>query len=172
MFDRYCLETLSPIYRNTSAFAVSLSVTHPLIPSQEGKYHTQTSHYQTENSISKLPSQEGQGVCDACALLPKTKAVTQNLTDTTSPNNSKNSSSPAAPLSVTHPLIPSQEGKQTTPPLISNKKNISKLPVPERGNRYYNIPVFIFSTRYTGYTPRGYVGFSRQFLAGRLWCPI
>ena len=45
--------------KNTSIFAAPLTITHPFIPSQEGKsQHTQTSHSQQESSISNLPSRE------------------------------------------------------------------------------------------------------------------
>ena len=51
------------------------------------------------------------------------------MTDTSSPNSSKNISSYAALLSVTHPFIPSQEGKHNTIPPITNKKTASKSPL-------------------------------------------
>ena len=49
------------------------------------------------------------------------------MTDTSSPNSSKNISSYAALLSVTHPFIPSQEGKQPRHlSLITNKNAAPK----------------------------------------------
>ena len=53
--------------QNSSSQPAPLTITHPLIPSQEGKPHTQSTHYQQGTSISNLPSREGTGVCDACA---------------------------------------------------------------------------------------------------------
>ena len=46
--------------------------------------------------------------------LPKIKNIHPKLTDTSSPNSSKNTSAHTAPPSVTHPSIPSQEGNSNT----------------------------------------------------------
>ena len=56
-------ETNKQHLKNTSSQTSPPTVTHPFIPSQEGKQTQQSTNYQTENSISKLPSREGQGVC-------------------------------------------------------------------------------------------------------------
>ena len=86
----------------------------PLNPLSRGETSTpQITHYQKETSISKLPSREGQGVCHACAQPPQTKNIYPKPRNTTSPNSSKNISSHAAHLIVTHPSIPSQEGNPT-----------------------------------------------------------
>ena len=50
-----------------SAQAALLTVTHPLIPSQEGKPPHYKSFIINKNKHPKLPSREGLGVCDACA---------------------------------------------------------------------------------------------------------
>ena len=107
----------------------------PLNPLSRGETSTpQITHYQKETSISKLPSREGQGVCHARAQLPKTKNIHPKLTDTSSPNRSKSTSSQPAPLSITPPLIPSQEGKPThTNHSFPTRKKRPNLPVPERG---------------------------------------
>ena len=47
--------------KNTSAQPTPLTVTHPLIPSREGKHPTQNSHYQEGNSISISPLERGGG---------------------------------------------------------------------------------------------------------------
>ena len=129
MFDGYCLETLSPIYRNTSAFAASLTVTHPLIPSQEGKQATHPSLTNRKQHF-KAPLSRGAGVCDACALLPKTKAVTQNLTDNTSPKQQQKHLIPnLAPYRNT-PLNPLSRGETSTHPSLTNRKQHLKAPRP------------------------------------------
>ena len=38
-----------------------LTVTHPSIPSQEGKHHTQSTHYQRETSTQTSPLERGRG---------------------------------------------------------------------------------------------------------------
>ena len=100
--------------KNISTHAAPLTVTHPTIPSLEGNpTRHQTSHYQQENSIPNLPSREGQGVCDVRAQPPKNKRGHPKPRNATSPNSSKNISPHTAPLTITHPFIPSQEGKPT-----------------------------------------------------------
>ena len=111
--DRYRLAILSPIYSNNSAYAAPFSITHPLIPSQEGKYHTQNSHYQQENSISISPLERGWGCVTSAHSHLKTKTVTEAdryRLAILSPIY-RNTSTYAAPFSVTHPFVPSQEGK-------------------------------------------------------------
>ena len=144
----------------------------PLYPLSRGETNHSPSLTNRKQHF-KAPLSRGAGVCDVCALLPKTKAVTQNLTDNTYPKQQQKLLIPCCASHHNTPLNPLSRGETNHSNLHYQTENsISKLPVPERGNRYYNIPVFIFSTRYTGYTPRGYEGFSRRFLAGRLWCPI
>ena len=85
----------------------------------------QNTNYQTEPSISNLPSREGQGVCHVRAQPPKTKTNTRN--QQTAPQ--KNTSSQTSPLTVTHPFIPSQEGKQTQQSTnYQTESSISNLP--------------------------------------------
>jgi len=55
-----------------------LTITHPSIPSQEGKQTQQSTNYQTESSTSKLPSREGLGVCYVRAQPLQTKTSTQS----------------------------------------------------------------------------------------------
>ena len=94
----------------------------------------QNTNYQTEPSISNLPSREGSGVCHVRAQPPKPKTSTRSPTNSTSPNSSKNTSIFAAPLTVTHPSIPSQEGKPPHhKPLITKKKTASQNSPLERG---------------------------------------
>ena len=47
--------------KNISSYAALLSVTHPFIPSQEGKPHTQHTHYQQKSSIPTSPLERGRG---------------------------------------------------------------------------------------------------------------
>ena len=97
--------------KNTSTHTAHLTITHPSIPSQEGK-HTHSNHsLPTRKQRQNLPYREGPGVCDVQAQLPKIKTTTRSLRNTSSPNNSKNTSAHTASLTVTHPSIPSQEGK-------------------------------------------------------------
>ena len=89
-------------------------------PLERGNTSTQTFHYQEGNSISTLPSGEGAGVCDVRAQPPKPKAVTQNLTDTTSPKQQQKH------------LIPTHAPHRHTPLnnyLITNKKIASQSPL-------------------------------------------
>ena len=67
-----------------------------------------------------------------CHLKPK--AVTQSLRNTSSPNRSKNISPHTAPLTITHPSIPSREGNPTRhKSLITNKKTAFQTSPLERG---------------------------------------
>ena len=98
-------------HRNISSHTVPLTVTHPLIPSQEGKPTTpQTNHYQQKPSTQNLPSREGSGVCDVCTQPPKIKSNHPMPRNTTSqylfPNR--------APLRNT-PLNPLSRGEADTP---------------------------------------------------------
>ena len=77
-------------------------------------------HYQIEKPHPNLPSREGPRVCHVRAQLPTPKATTQSrqILHSSTDNNkcnisqqlSKNISTHAAPLTVTPPFIPSQEG--------------------------------------------------------------
>ena len=98
--------------KNTSIFAAILTITHPFIPSQEGKQTQQSTNYQQESSIQISPLERGWGcvTSEHSHLKPKQPL---KPTDTAYPNSSKNTSSYPASLTVTHPFIPSLEGKQT-----------------------------------------------------------
>ena len=122
-------------YRNILSPTALLTVTHPLIPSQEGKHTTQTSNYQTKSSISNLPSREGIEGC----VTPEhgfLKSKTSTRSRRIPPRNNKlpetahrNILSPASLLTVTHPSIPSREGKTSHSNLsLPNKKQYSNLP--------------------------------------------
>ena len=64
----------------------------------------------------------------------KPKTVTQSPRNTTSPNSGKNTSAHTAPLTVTHPLIPSREGNPHAINRSSSKRTqLPNLPVPKRG---------------------------------------
>ena len=65
-------------FLHVSAYAAQLIVTHPLIPSQEGKQIHSNLSFPNRKAASKSPRpKEGQGVCDAQALPLKSKAVTE-----------------------------------------------------------------------------------------------
>ena len=55
-----------------------LTVTHPFIPSQEGKSHTTNHSLPRRKHHQKPPLLRGAGGCHACAQPPKTKATTQS----------------------------------------------------------------------------------------------
>lgn len=77
--------------------------------------------YYLSNFLGAL--QRGRGCVTFVHCFLKPKAVTQNLRDNTSSNNSKNISTQTSPFTVTHPFIPSQEGKPPRyKPIITNKK--------------------------------------------------
>ena len=87
----------------------------PLNPLSRGESKTpQTPNCQTKKHYPILPSREGQGVCDAQAKPLKNQSNHQKPTNATSPNSSKTISSQSASLTITHPSIPSQEGKSHT----------------------------------------------------------
>ena len=116
--------------KSISTQTSSLTVTHPFIPSQEGKHHTQSTHYQQETSISNLPSREGPGVCDIRAQLPKIKSNHPKPRNTSSPNSSKINSSQPAHLTITHPFNPLSRGESPRhKSLITNKKHPSDIHV-------------------------------------------
>ena len=100
-------------------------------PLKRGNIHATNHSFPTRNKHSKSPRpREGPGVCYARAQLPKIKSIHPKQKNTTSPNSSKNTSTFAAPLAVTHPSIPSQEGNPTRhKSLITNKKTASKSPL-------------------------------------------
>ena len=84
-------------------------------PLSRGESKTpQTPNCQIEKHYPILPSREGQGVCDAQAKPLKNQSNHQKPTNATSPNSSKTISSQSASLTITHPSIPSQEGKSHT----------------------------------------------------------
>ena len=71
-----CLPTKQQ--QKNSTHTASLTVTHPLIPSQEGKQIHSNLSFPNRKAASKSPRpKEGQGVCDAQALPLKSKAVTE-----------------------------------------------------------------------------------------------
>ena len=59
--DRYRLAILSPIYRNTSTYAAPFSVTHPFVPSQEGKHPHSNRSLPTRKQHLKTPLSRGAG---------------------------------------------------------------------------------------------------------------
>ena len=121
-------------YRNILSPAALLTVTHPLIPSQEGKHTTQTSNYQTKSSIQISPLERGWGCVTSEHGFLKSKTSTRSRQIL--PRNNKlpetayrNILSPTSLLTVTHPLVPSQEGKPPTQPTHYQKeKQHPKLP--------------------------------------------
>ena len=104
-------------------------------PLKRGNIHATNHSFPTRNKHSKSPRpREGPGVCYARAQLPKIKSIHPKQKNTTSPNSSKNTSTFAAPLAVTHPSIPSQEGNPTRhKSLITNKKQATESPLSRRG---------------------------------------
>ena len=129
------LETAS---RNPSAYAATFTITHPLIPSQEGKPATQSPHFQEESNIQISSLERGRGCVTSGHCHLKIKAVTRSRQ--TPPCNTKfleatsrNTSAYAATFTVAHPSIPSQEGKPATQsPHFQEESNIQISPL-ERG---------------------------------------
>ena len=116
----------------------------PTSLSKREKQYTKILTIKKKNNIPNLPSGEGSGVCHACAQLLNSKQsleadryhFSSNLDKcSSSPNSSnmlletvsRNTSTQTASLSVTHPFIPSQEGKQPRHlSLITNKNAAPK----------------------------------------------
>ena len=93
----------------------------PLYPLSRGETNHSPSLTNRKQHF-KAPLSRGAGVCDACALLPKTKAVTQNLTDNTYPKQQQKHLIPnLAPLRNT-PLYPLSRGETSTHPSLPNRK--------------------------------------------------
>ena len=130
--DRY---RLSKQQQNNLSPAAPLTVTHPLIPSQEGKHTTQTSNYQTKSSIQISPLERGWGCVTSEHGFLKSKTSTRSRQIL--PRNNKlpetayrNILSPASLLTVTHPSIPSREGKTSHSNLsLPKRKTASKAPL-------------------------------------------
>ena len=94
----------------------------------------QNTHFQQKSTIQNLPSREGLGVCHVRAQLPQIKCKHPKPTNTTLPNSSKIIASQPAHLTITHPLIPSQEGNlKLHKSLITKKKAPSQNSPLERG---------------------------------------
>ena len=128
------LETVS---RNPSTHAATLTVTHPSIPSLEGK-HPQSNHsLSTRKQRPNLPSREGPGVCDVRAQLPKIKAVTRSLTDNTLQYQASRNCipQPLDPCRDPHrntPLNPLSRGETSTPQTTHYQKETSISNLPSR----------------------------------------
>ena len=112
--------------KNISPHAAHLTITHPLIPSQEGKPpHHKPLIYNEKTVFQTSPLERGRGCVTPVHSLLKPKAVTQSrqiLHNSTNNNKcnisqqlSKNISSHTAPLTVTHPLNPLSRGETNTP---------------------------------------------------------
>ena len=133
--------------RNISSYAALLSVTHPFIPSQEGKQPRHLSLITNKKiAFQTSPLGEGSGVCHACAQLLNSKQsleadryhFSSNLDKcSSSPNSSnmlletvsRNTSTQTASLSVTHPFNPLSRGEiPHTTHSLSTKKQHSNLP--------------------------------------------
>ena len=121
-----------PIYHN-SPIVVYFSV-HLIFPTRKEAASSPLPPFSIRKQHPNLPSREGPGVCDARAQPPKNQSNHPKPRNTTSPNRSKNISTHTAPLTITHPLIPSLEGKPTRhKPLITNKKQAFRTSPLERG---------------------------------------
>ena len=120
-----------PIYHN-SPIVVYFSV-HLIFPTRKEAASSPLPPFSIRKQHPNLPSREGTGVCHVRALPPKTQSNHPKPRNATSPNNSKIISSQPAPLIITHPFIPSLEGKTTHKSLITKKKNsIPKPPHPRK----------------------------------------
>ena len=118
----------------TSTQPALLTVTHPSIPSQEGKHHTQTTYYQQETSTRTSPLERGWGCVTPGHSLLKSKTSTQNPRNTTSPNSSKNHLNPARAPHRDTPLHPLSRGEISHhKPLITKNIAPSKISPLERG---------------------------------------
>ena len=108
----------------------------PLNPLSRGETSTpQITHYRQESSARTSPLERGRGCVTPEQSHLKPKTVTQSPRNTTSPNSGKNTSAHTAPLTVTHPSIPSREGKPPHhKPLITNKKATPEPPRPKEGS--------------------------------------
>ena len=97
-----------PIYHN-SPIVVYFSV-HLIFPTRKEAASSPLPPFSIRKQHPNLPSREGTGVCHVRALPPKTQSNHPKPRNTSSPNSGKNTSPHTAPLSITHPSIPSQEG--------------------------------------------------------------
>ena len=131
-FNRYLLIPLNST--NTSEKYINLcrSLHHntPLSPPLKRRIIHDTNHsLPRRKQHPKSPLLRGAGVCDVCAQLPEIKNIHLKLRNTTPPNSSQIISTPTALLTVTHPSIPSQEGKYTTQTShYQTKSSTSNLP--------------------------------------------
>ena len=100
----------------------NLSVTHLLIPTREGKHHTQTFYFQKEKLYLELPSGEGRGCVtpEHSLLNPKQllKADRYNLT-----KQQQNNLCPHCTLHRTPPLSPLRKWKSS---ITENSKTSSE----------------------------------------------
>ena len=114
--------------KNSSNQTAHLIITHPLIPSQEGNPTHHKPLITNKNAASQTsPLEKGRGCVTPKHSFLKSKVVTQSPRNTTSPNSSKNTSTQTAHLTITHPFIPSQEGKINTPnPSLPTRKQHPK----------------------------------------------
>ena len=101
---------LETVFRNPSTHAAPLTVTHPLIPSREGNHPHSTYSLPKRTQLPISPLERGRGCVTPEHSYLKIKSNHQKPTNATSPNSSKTCSTHPAPLSITHPSIPSQEG--------------------------------------------------------------
>ena len=136
-FDRYLLAPLNPT-NLAEEYLCLIRTSHrntPLNPlSGTGKPHTQPIHYQQENSTKISPLERGRGCVTPKHSHRKTKATTQSQETRPHQTVAKSISSQPAPLSVTHPSIPSLgRGNLTLNPLIIKNKAASKTSPLERG---------------------------------------
>ena len=100
----------------------------PTSLSKREKQYTKILTIKKKNNIQFSPLERGRGCVTPVHSYLKIKSNHQKPTNATSPNSRKNNSNYAAPLTVTHPFIPSQEGNQKLhKPLISKKKAASKI---------------------------------------------
>ena len=135
-FDRYLLAPLNPT--NLAEEYLCLIRTSrrntPLNPLSRGETSTpQITHYQQENSIQISPLERGWGCVTPKHSHRKTKAVTQSQETQPHQTVAKSISSQPAPLSITHPFIPSLEGKPHTQPIHYQQKSNFKISPLERG---------------------------------------
>ena len=107
-----------------------LTITHPFNPLSRGESSTlQIIHYPKESNAPISPLERGRGCVTYKHSHLKSKASAQSSRNTTSSNSNKIISSQPVLLTITHPLIPSQEGNPSRhKPLITNKNAASNLP--------------------------------------------
>ena len=101
--------------KNISAQHATFTVTHPSIPSQEGKPATQSPHFQDESCTPISPLERGPGVCHARALPPENQSGHPKPKKHDPTKQQQNHLTPTRASHHNTPLNPLSRGETSTP---------------------------------------------------------